>query len=158
MNYFGPVPADDIQGAVAAKWAERLGTKKVFILNDQELYGKGIADVFEATAKKIGLAVVANEGIDWKQPDQKPILTKIRASGADLVYMGGVIETGAQVIRQMKEVGLTAPRTRFHGAGRSPRGRAAEGRYLRRRPRHRDADHLRRPALREDAGRGRQDL
>jgi branched-chain amino acid transport system substrate-binding protein len=116
VNYFRPIPADDIQGAVAAKWAKRLGVKKVFILNDQELYGKGIADVFEATAKKIGLAVVANEGIDWKQPDQKPILTKVRASGADLVYLGGVIETGAQVIiRQMKEVGLVAPRVRFMG-------------------------------------------
>ncbi len=116
VNYFRPVPAADIQGAVGAKWAKRLGAKKVFILNDQELYGKGIADVFEATAKKIGLAVVANEGIDWKQPDQKPILTKVRASGADLVYMGGVIETGAQVIiRQMKEVGLVAPRVRFMG-------------------------------------------
>jgi branched-chain amino acid transport system substrate-binding protein len=116
VNYFRPVPADDIQGAVGAKWAKALGAKKVFILNDQELYGKGIADVFEATAKKIGLAVVANEGIDWKQPDQKPVLTKIRASGADLVYMGGVVETGAQVvIRQMKEVGLVAPRVRFVG-------------------------------------------
>src|SRR3989442_267335 len=56
------------------------------------------------------------EGIGWKQPDQKPVLTKVRASGADLVYLGGVIETGAQVvIRQMKEVGLVAPRTRFLG-------------------------------------------
>jgi branched-chain amino acid transport system substrate-binding protein len=115
-NYFRPIPADDIQGAVGAKWAKRMGVKKVYVLNDQELYGKGIADVFEATAKKIGLPVVANEGIDWKQPDQKPVLTKVRASGADLVYLGGVIETGAQVIiRQMKEVGLTAPRTRFMG-------------------------------------------
>jgi branched-chain amino acid transport system substrate-binding protein len=88
----------------------------VYVLNDQELYGKGIADVFEATAKKISLPVVANEGIDWKQPDQKPVLTKIRASGADLLYMGGVVETGAQVIiRQMKEVGLVAPRVRFMG-------------------------------------------
>ena len=44
------------------------------------------------------------------------MLTKVRASGADLVYLGGVIETGAQVIiRQMKEVGLAAPRTRFMG-------------------------------------------
>src|SRR5436190_17834725 len=116
VNYFRPIPADDIQGAVGAKWAKRLGVKKVYILNDQELYGKGIADVFEATAKTIGLPVVGNEGIDWKQPDQKPVLTKIRASGADLIYMGGVVETGAQVvIRQMKEVGLTAPRTRFMG-------------------------------------------
>jgi len=116
VNYFRPVPADDIQGAVGAKWAKALGAKKIYILNDQELYGKGIADVFEATAKKIGLTVVANEGIDWKQPDQKPVLTKVRASGADLVYMGGVVETGAQVIiRQMKEVGLVAPRVRFMG-------------------------------------------
>src|SRR5262249_62355091 len=91
VNYFRPVPADDIQGAVGAKWAKALGAKKIYILNDQELYGKGIADVFEATAKKIGLTVVANEGIDWKQPDQKPVLTKVRASGADLVYMGGVV-------------------------------------------------------------------
>src|SRR4029077_18811155 len=41
VNYFRPIPADDIQGAVGAKWAKRLGVKKVFILNDQELYGKG---------------------------------------------------------------------------------------------------------------------
>lgn len=116
VNYFRIPPADDIQGAVGAKWAKALGHKKVFILNDQELYGKGIADVFEATAKQIGLEVVGNEGIDFKQPDQKPILTKIRASGADLVYMGGVVETGAQVvIRQMKDLGLVAPKVTFIG-------------------------------------------
>ena len=116
VSYFRIPPADDIQGAVGAKWAKRLGHKKIFILNDQELYGKGIADVFEATAKKIGLQVAGNEGIDYKQPDQKPILTKARAAGADLIYMGGVVETGAQVIiRQMKDLGLVAPRTKFIG-------------------------------------------
>ncbi len=111
VNYFRVPPPDDIQGAVGAKWAKQRGHKKVYILNDQELYGKGIADVFEAAAKKIGLQVAANEGIDWKQSDQKPVLTKIRASGADLVYQAAVIETGAQlVIRQMKDLGLVAAR------------------------------------------------
>jgi branched-chain amino acid transport system substrate-binding protein len=111
VNYFRMVPADDIQGAVGAKWAKQRGHKKVYILNDQELYGKGIADVFEAAAKKLGLQVAANEGIDWKQPDQKPVLTKIRASGADLVYQAAVVETGAQlVIRQMKDLGLVSAR------------------------------------------------
>src|SRR5215813_172963 len=78
VSYFRVPPADDIQGSVGARWAQKLGHKKVYILNDQELYGKGIADVFEAEAKKIGLEVLGNEGIDYKQPDQKPVLTKIR--------------------------------------------------------------------------------
>src|SRR6516165_1882693 len=116
VNYFRVVPADDIQGAVGAKWAKKLGHHKVYILNDQELYGKGIADVFEAEAKRIGLEVLGNEGIDYKQPDQKPVLTKIRASGADLVYMGAVVETGAQtIIRQMKDLGMMAPKVYFMG-------------------------------------------
>ncbi|HEV8310613.1 MAG TPA: branched-chain amino acid ABC transporter substrate-binding protein [Methylomirabilota bacterium] len=116
VNYFRVPPADDIQGAVGAKWAKKLGHKKVFILHDQELYGKGIADVFDATAKRIGLQVMGNEGIDYKQPDQKPVLTKVRATGADLVYMGGVVDTGGPIVlRQMKDVGLVAPRTKFIG-------------------------------------------
>jgi branched-chain amino acid transport system substrate-binding protein len=116
VSYFRVPPADDIQGAVGARWAKKRGFKKVYILNDQELYGKGIADVFEAEAKKIGLQVLGNEGIDYKQPDQKPILTKIRASGADLVYMGAVVETGAQtIIRQMKDLGMLAPKVSFMG-------------------------------------------
>ena len=116
VSYFRVPPADDIQGTVGARWAKKLGHKKVYILNDQELYGKGIADVFEAEAKKIGLEVLGNEGIDYKQPDQKPILTKIRASGADLVYMGAVVETGAQtIIRQMKDLGMVAPKVSFMG-------------------------------------------
>jgi branched-chain amino acid transport system substrate-binding protein len=116
VNYFRIPPADDIQGAVGAKWAKQLGHKKVFVLHDQELYGKGIADVFDATARKVGLQVAGNEGIDYKQPDQKPVLTKIRATGADLVYMGGVVDTGGPIVlRQMKDVGLVAPRTKFIG-------------------------------------------
>jgi branched-chain amino acid transport system substrate-binding protein len=117
VNYFRPVPADDIQGAVGAKWAKARGHKKVFVLHDQELYGKGVADVFADAAKKLGLQVVGNEGIDYKQPDQKPVLTKARAAGADGIYMGGVVDTGAPIVlRGMKELGLVAARgVRFIG-------------------------------------------
>lgn len=111
VNYFRVPPPDDVQGTVGAKWAKQLGAKKVYIINDQELYGKGIADVFEAAAKKFGLQVAANEGMDYKQPDQKPLLTKVRASGADFVYLAGVVDTGAPIVlRQMKDLGLVAAR------------------------------------------------
>jgi branched-chain amino acid transport system substrate-binding protein len=116
VNFFRPLSADDVQGAAGARWARRLGLKTVFVIHDDELYGKGIATVFEATARRLGLTILANQGIDWRQADQRPVLAKILASGADLVYMGGVIETGAPVIlRQMQEVGLVAPGVRFMG-------------------------------------------
>ena len=38
-----------------------LGVTKVYILDDKELYGKGVADAFEGSAKDIGLTVVGHE-------------------------------------------------------------------------------------------------
>ena len=64
INYFRVVPADDIQGEVAAAWAKELGVKKVFVLHDRELYGKGVADVFKRACGRLGIQVVGYEGID----------------------------------------------------------------------------------------------
>ncbi len=89
-NYARVVPADDIQGAVGARWFKDLGLASVYILNDQQLYGKGVADVFEAEAKKIGLEVKGNEGIDTKATDYSALATKIASSGAASVYFGGI--------------------------------------------------------------------
>jgi branched-chain amino acid transport system substrate-binding protein len=71
VNFFRPLSADDIQGGAQARWAKHLGAKKVFVLHDGQLYGKGIADVFEASAKGLGLEIMANESIELQQPDQR---------------------------------------------------------------------------------------
>src|SRR5262245_33793210 len=97
-------------------WSKRLGVRNVFAVNDGELYGKGIADVFEASARRMGLRITANERFDGKQPDQRSVLTKIRDSDADFVYIGATVETGVPlIIRQMPEAGLVAPRVRVMG-------------------------------------------
>jgi branched-chain amino acid transport system substrate-binding protein len=98
-NYARVVAADDIQGKVAANFVKSLGANTVYILDDQELYGKGVADVFEATAKEIGLTVVGHEGIDPKAADYKALMTKISTSnngGApDAIYVGMVVDNNA---------------------------------------------------------------
>ena len=58
------VPADDIQGKVAADWAAEMGVKRVFVLHDREVYGKGIAEIFRRRAEERGLQVLGFEGID----------------------------------------------------------------------------------------------
>jgi branched-chain amino acid transport system substrate-binding protein len=97
-NYSRVVAADDIQGKVAANFVKSLNASTVYILDDQELYGKGIADVFEATAKEIGLTVVGHEGIDPKAADYKALMTKISTSNGgkapDAVYFGGLVDSG----------------------------------------------------------------
>jgi branched-chain amino acid transport system substrate-binding protein len=118
VNFFRVVIPADVQAEAAARWAQRLGVKQAFVLHDGETYGRGIAAAFEAFARKIGLAILANQSIDPKQTDRRKLLTKIRASGADLVYMGGRSSTGApELVREMAEFGLVAPHVRFMGPG-----------------------------------------
>jgi branched-chain amino acid transport system substrate-binding protein len=109
INYFRVVPADDIQGAVGAAWAKELGAKRVFVLHDRELYGQGIAKMFQQSAEKLGLTVVGTEGIDGKSGNYKSLINKLRLARPDLVYFGGTTETGAgQLAKDMQSGGLTA--------------------------------------------------
>ncbi len=105
-NYARVVTADDVQGAVQANFMKSIGTKTVYILDDQELYGKGVADVFEATAKNIGLTVVGHEGIDPKAADYKALMTKISTSNAggppDAIMVGMVVDNNASQLLKDK--------------------------------------------------------
>ena len=105
-SYTRVVAADDIQGKVAANFVKSLEATTVYILDDQELYGKGIADVFEATAKEIGLTVVGHEGIDPKAADYKALMTKISTSNdgkaPDAIYVGMVVDNNASQLLKDK--------------------------------------------------------
>ena len=69
---------------------------KVYMLDDTELYGHGIAVVFADTAKKIGLNVVGGpEGIDTRASDYRALAQKIRGTSPDLVYFGGITQSNA---------------------------------------------------------------
>ena len=81
-NYTRVIPTDDLQGGAGAQWASQLGAKKVYVLDDTEVYGKGIADVLSAT--KLGIEVVSvigRDGIDGKATDYKALAEKIKAAG-----------------------------------------------------------------------------
>ena len=109
INYFRVVPTDDVQGAVAADYAKEIGLKKVFVLNDREVYGKGVAGAFEARAKEIGLEIVGTDGLDAKASNYKSLVTKIKQAGADLVYFGGTTQTNAgQLAKDIVSGGLKA--------------------------------------------------
>jgi len=111
-NYARVVPADDLQGAVGAVWAKDLGAKKVYIVHDTQLYGKGIADVFRAKAKDIGLTEAGYEGAD-KADNYRALANKVKDSGADFVYYGGIVDNNPAVL--LKDLRAVLPSIKFMG-------------------------------------------
>jgi branched-chain amino acid transport system substrate-binding protein len=107
INYVRVVATDDLQGALSADWAQRMGVKKVYVLDDNETYGKGVAELFAARCEEIGIQVLAHEHINAKATDFKSTMNKIKSLSPDLVYFGGTTQSkGGQIAKDMRQVGL----------------------------------------------------
>ena len=109
ITYVRVVPADDLQGSLAAEWANDMKLKKVYILDDNEVYGRGIANLFEERAGEIGLTVLGHESIDAKSQEFKSLMISIKAKNPDLIYFGGTTQSkGGQIAKDMVAAGLNA--------------------------------------------------
>jgi branched-chain amino acid transport system substrate-binding protein len=100
-NYARVIVTDDYQGSAAAKFAAtKLSVKKVFVLNDNQTYGQGVAKAFVDAAGKNGIQVLGNEAWDGKQQSYAALFNKIKALGPDMVYLSGIIDSnGPQLIK-----------------------------------------------------------
>ena len=104
-NYARVVATDDIQGPADALWSQSLGYKKVYVLNDKQTYGFGVATTYAAAAKKLGIQVVGFKGWDAKASSYEALATAIKASGAQAVFLGGIIcNNGAKLMQDIKAV------------------------------------------------------
>jgi len=100
-SYARVVTTDDIQGPADAQFAAKeLNIKKVYVLNDTETYGQGVAKTFADEAVKQGMTVVGTDS--WKKGDANytSLMGKIQASGAQAVFLGGIYDNnGGQLVK-----------------------------------------------------------
>jgi branched-chain amino acid transport system substrate-binding protein len=102
-NYIRIVAADDFQGAADATFAKSLGLKKVYILNDKEAYGQGVATDFKNSLTKLGVTVAGFSAWNGKASSYEGIATKIKQTGADGVFLGGLIcENGGKLTKDLR--------------------------------------------------------
>jgi len=102
-NYARVVAADDFQGAADALLAKQLKVKKVFILNDKEAYGLGVATNFRNAAKKLGITVGGFAAWDGKASSYEALAVRIKSSGSQAVFLGGLVcENGGKLIKDIR--------------------------------------------------------
>jgi branched-chain amino acid transport system substrate-binding protein len=110
-NYTRVIGTDDAQGAAGAEWAKRLGKTKAYVLDDTQVYGKGLARAWALHANKIGLTVVSpnggSEGFDAAATDYAALAQKVKAAGADVIYIGSI--TGQNTGKLWKDLRAALP-------------------------------------------------
>ena len=134
-NYHRVIPNDLLQGKAGALWASQLGFTSVYVVDDTEVYGKGLADVFASEAPNNGLEVLGRDGIDGKATDYKALADKIKAAGPDLVYYGGITQNNAgQLWRDLRDampdVALMGPDGIYESEFLEAAEAAADGTYI----------------------------
>ena len=104
-NYARVVATDDYQGPADAMYSVALGIKKVYVLNDRQVYGAGVAGTYTNAAKKLGIKVVGNQGWDAKATSYEALAQAIKKSGAQAVFLGGIVcNNGAKLMQDIKAV------------------------------------------------------
>jgi branched-chain amino acid transport system substrate-binding protein len=104
-TYARVAPSDPNQGAVDAEFLKSQGVSSVYILNDKEAYGLGVAKNFQGAAKALGMTVTGFSAYDPKQPSFRALFTRVKATNPDAVFIGGLVdENSGQLINDKVSV------------------------------------------------------
>jgi branched-chain amino acid transport system substrate-binding protein len=109
-NIFRVCGRDDQQGGMAgAIIADKYKGKRVAIVHDKTTYGQGLAEETRKALHAKGMKEVMFEGVNKDDKDFTALVSKLKAANPDLVYWGGLHDTGGIILRQMRDQGLRAP-------------------------------------------------
>ena len=104
-NYARVVANDAYQGAAVAEFMQEQGVTKLYLLNDEQAYGLGVASNLRDAAEFLGIEVVGFEAWDAKASNYEALMNQVKESGADALFLGGLTdENGAQLIKDKIKV------------------------------------------------------
>ena len=112
-NYGRVVPIDNIQGAALAQYMKDEGVTNVYILDDAEVYGKGVAKNTQTAAEELGIKIAGNDSWDGGAANYRALADKIKATGADAVFTGGIIDNNAPQL--YKDLNSAMPDAKLFG-------------------------------------------
>jgi branched-chain amino acid transport system substrate-binding protein len=106
---FRVVASDSQLGSALGRYAAKtLHAKTAAVIDDRTAYGQGLAEEFTKAAKAAGITIVATQYTNDKATDFNAILTSFKAKKPDVVFFGGLDAGGGPMLRQMKQLAITA--------------------------------------------------
>src|SRR5216684_1675727 len=104
---FRNYPTDENRASIVLKYAtEEKKIKKFAVLSVDSDYGRGAIALTKKYLGDFGAEIVSEDYYKDKEADFRPVLARIRRSGAQAIIMYGLADTTPIVARQMVEAGL----------------------------------------------------
>jgi branched-chain amino acid transport system substrate-binding protein len=94
--------------------AEKLQLKTVAYIGVNDDWGRGGVEDFSKDLERLGVKTVMKEYFDHGATDFYTLLTKLRASKADGVFVAAETQDGSILVKQLKEFGI---KTKIFGVG-----------------------------------------
>lgn len=119
-NYVRLSSSDDEQGPAAVNFMVSMGIQTLYIIDDADVYGKGIADTVNIAARNAGITVLAQESYDPFSSSYTVLMQRIAKSNSgnppDAIFLGTYIDNNAaQVLKDKVEIMGSNDRVRFIG-------------------------------------------
>ena len=101
---------DPQQSEVMAQFARKdlMATKAVLYLDSSSDYSKSLGKIFKEKFEADGGTVVMEEAFLAKDQDFKAALTKIQTADADVIFVPAYYEEVGKIVKQARELGITA--------------------------------------------------
>jgi len=98
------ITTDAFQADYLANWSKELGYNKVALVYEQSDFGIGLLDVYKASAEALGIEIVATEAYNPGSTDFSTVLTKIKTTAPDAIFIGGFYNEAALISQQAERI------------------------------------------------------
>ena len=113
-HYGRVVPADHIQAAALAQYMKDEGVTQVYVLDDNEVYGQGLAQNTVTALEELGgIEIVGQDSWEGKASNYRALAAKIKETGADGILTAGIIDNNAPQL--YKDLNAAMPEAKIFG-------------------------------------------
>lgn len=103
-GYFRTAPNEESSGPAAAMFAfSKLGVRKAAVINDGDIYTRGLTDGFAQMFQKLGGQVVLTATVNKSDTNMGPVLTAVKNSKAELMFFPLFQPEGNHVLLQARK-------------------------------------------------------
>ena len=136
-GYFRTSSNEERAGHVAAEYAyKKLGIRSAAVINDGDIYTRGLTESFKMGFEKLGGSIVLYTAINKGDLEMRPVLQAVIDSGADLLFFplfqpeGNIILKQARIMEEFDDILLMSDGALIQESFLSDVGDLAQGMYF----------------------------